>query len=295
MRQSQLANLIWSPLDHTSTRNASPSPFPSAFLFLALFFWVRLLWWTARPEPGPEPGEHTAQRCGKDLLFAIICNNFREWPDVDSSVRLMNSARRRRRSWARLFLFKFFYFLTQCVDFICAAKTKASLRLWQLHFKINEVSRLSGHTFSCPGTGTDARSRVQSTGSSLARATHMLSPCPAARLFDCSLSPLSDCNLLFRFICQNIFPVPFFDTGGRDGNCRKTDESWEWERTASEHNNGCNSCNLQLHCCAYIYPREICTVFRICATFWALSTVAIPFPFTCHISINHKWTQVDRF
>lgn len=164
----------------------------------------------------------------------------------------MNSARRRRRSWARFFLFKCFYFLTQCVDFICAAKTKASLRLWQLHFKINEVSRLSGHTFSCPGTGTDARSRVQSTGSSLARATHMLSPCPAARLFDCSLSPLSDCNLLFRFICQNIFPVPFFDTGGRDGNCRKTDESWEWERTASEHNNGCNSCNLQLHCCAYI-------------------------------------------
>lgn len=72
----------------------------------------------------------------------------------------------------------------------------------QQRFKINEVSRLSGHTFSCPGTGMGCRPQ---------------GPGPRICCLSCSLclsaprSPtLSDCNLLFRFICQNIFPVPLF-------------------------------------------------------------------------------------
>lgn len=54
------------------TRNATTRLVLFLVLYLCLFFRVRLLWWNWALAWPKRP-----ERCGKDLLFAIICNNFR--------------------------------------------------------------------------------------------------------------------------------------------------------------------------------------------------------------------------
>lgn len=142
-------------------------------------------------------------------------------------------------------------------------------------------------------------------------------PCLCCCLCFCccnySLSPLSDCNLLFRFICQNIFPVPCLDKGGR-----KTAESWpiclsmgmsmsmgmgmgtSRQRTAVATVASCsyNCCC----CCAYVkvYPREICSAFCICCHISGIINIySMPMPFTCPsfqlITTGHKSSAYVRY
>lgn len=116
-----------------------------------------------------------------------------------------------------------------------------------------------------------------------------------------SLSPLSDCNLLFRFICQNIFPVPCLDKGGR-----KTAESWVMcmsmgmgMGTSRQRTTVATvaSCSYNCCCCwAYVkvYPREICSAFCICCRISGIINIySMPIPFTCPnfqlITTGHKW------
>lgn len=161
---------------------------------------------------GPWPGPERPERCGKDLLFAIICNNFRrrfvscdrqtdgQTDEFEPSLFEWRPKETTRRRVG--------FLGPMCRFHLCNAQqklnTSGSGRTVE-RFKINEVSRLSGHTFSCPGMvmGCPLCCRVQ--GHAYAAS---LSLSPFLRP-SCTPS-LSDCNLLFRFICQNIFPVPLF-------------------------------------------------------------------------------------
>lgn len=138
---------------------------------------------------------------GKDLLFAIICNNFREQSALRWKCFIYFPSLRLESNVSISFAQE----IRKSDDGKSGAgkrleKTTAGPGIEAVAFKINEVSRLSDHTFSCP---------VPSAR------------CPKPEPEPRNPFPLSDCNLLFGFICQNIFSCPpffAFDRGGR--GCR---------------------------------------------------------------------------
>lgn len=165
----------------------------------------------------------------------------------------------------------------------------------QQRFKINEVSRLSGHTFSCPGTGMGCR--PQGPGPRICCLSALLPLLPWA---------IATCYL--GSFVKIFFLSPCFDKRGR-----KTAESWqwEWERTGKQTTEQtashtiAASCSCKLHsrcrcccCCSFClgkFSSKFSSLFRTCNCI--LSTFAIPFPFTCTkfqlITTGHKWSALQ--
>jgi len=118
------------------------------------------------------------------------------------------------------------------------------------------------------------------------------------------LTPLSDCNLLFRFICQNIFPVPCFDKGA--GKQPKAENGNGYGNGTATATQPAASGKLQLHCCTHKHTHNYTITsgklhqilqFLCCILNNILSTFAIPFPFTCVqfqiITSGHKWSILN--